>query len=142
MTRQPGMQLVERAACKVDLAQDRSRLLRQQPASLGEYHSSTMSNEKVLAQLELQQPDLPAQGRLRDVQQGSRGAEAPALLHTKEVFQLLEIHGQTRFVDPRHPIAPDILVQRPLLRKRRVAAAKFNRRAADGASGAACLPQR
>ncbi len=59
----------------------------------GELDAAAVAVKQALVQLDLELPDLAAQGRLRDAQRERGAGEAAQLAHADEVFDLAEVHG-------------------------------------------------
>src|ERR1700722_1407539 len=92
------MHAVERLARDLDLAEDQPRLLGEHLAGLGGDDAAPVPDEQAVVQLDLEQPDLPAERRLRDMQDFGGGGEAAAFLDAEEVFELAKIHADAPIV--------------------------------------------
>ena len=66
--------------------------LQQRAAGLGQLHPPAVPGEQRHPHLRLQQPDLPGQRRLRQVQPVRRAAERAGLGHFAEGAELLQVH--------------------------------------------------
>ncbi len=67
-----ALHLVDFAACALRLLQDAPRVREQPLAGLRRHRAATVAQEQVLAQFDLEAPDLPADRRLRDAQAAVR----------------------------------------------------------------------
>jgi hypothetical protein len=72
-------------------------VLQQPRAGIGEHHAAAVAVEQVLAQLDLQLPHLPAQGRLHHGQKRRGAREAAELGDVAKVFELLQVHAPPGF---------------------------------------------
>jgi hypothetical protein len=77
--------------------QDASAVFKHKFAGFGGGDTPTVAKQQVLPQFHLQQPDLPAQRGLSNVQQSRSPGEAAQLCDTDKVFKLLEIHFYSRY---------------------------------------------
>jgi hypothetical protein len=74
--------------------QDAAPVVQQQLACLGGHGAAAIAHQQVLAQFDLQQPHLPAQGRLRHVELDRGPGKTAELCDADEVFELLEVHRE------------------------------------------------
>jgi hypothetical protein len=76
-------------------------VLKQQFARIGEHHTAPRALQQGDVQIDLQLPNLPAQGRLHGAQDQSGLAEAADLSHAHKGFELLEVHRLCIVTAPR-----------------------------------------
>jgi len=67
-------------------------MIEQAPAGLGQHDTAAIAQQQGLAQMGLERTHLPAQCRLRDIENQGCLAEAAQLGHMHEVLELLEVH--------------------------------------------------
>ncbi|RYY63855.1 MAG: hypothetical protein EOO24_57030, partial [Comamonadaceae bacterium] len=77
------------------LVQDAAPVLEQHLARFGGHGTAAVAHQQGLAQLDLQQPHLPAEGRLGHLQLGGGAGETAQLGHADEVLELAEVHARS-----------------------------------------------